>query len=184
MSNSEQHNSEAAPDDNPGLKRYYEFNDEVRKVYSNGMCVAALRGEKVPAAAADLGTLSYAVKLCILRGIRHHHGFGMELHDPGPDYSCFRRALNARAIMSDAIPDIDILARRYPQMRYQVGRACAVAGYTDLYKELGLLPDITIAEEAQDSVIRNQRKVTGVRATVAMPRSFSTSSDSRCAGRS
>ncbi|KAB5511589.1 hypothetical protein GE09DRAFT_1270042 [Coniochaeta sp. 2T2.1] len=201
MSNSEQHNSDTAPDDNLGLrwdisdgpsdwdaddpvasKQDYEFNDEVRKVYSNGMYVAALRSEKVPAAAAHLGTLSYAVKLCILHGIRHHHGFGMELHNPGPDYSCFRRTLNARAVMSDEVPDMDIvndassvpyciwypdvasedtyreLSRRYPQTRYQVGRACAVAGYSDLYKELGLLPDITIAEEAQDNFIRSQRK--------------------------
>ncbi|CAN8098029.1 unnamed protein product [Discula destructiva] len=35
-------------------------------------------------------------------------------------------------------------------MRYQVGRACAVAGYTRLYRELDLLPDISIAEEARD----------------------------------
>jgi hypothetical protein len=33
-------------------------------------------------------------------------------------------------------------------MRYQVGRACAAAGYFDLYKELDLLPDVSIAEEA------------------------------------
>lgn len=43
------------------------------------------------------------------------------------------------------------LAERYPSMRYQVGRACAAAGYVDLYKELCLLPDISIAEEARES---------------------------------
>ncbi|CBF71445.1 hypothetical protein AN6781.2 [Aspergillus nidulans FGSC A4] len=37
---------------------------------------------------------------------------------------------------------------QYPSMRYQVGRACAAAGYFDLYKELDLLPDVSIAEEA------------------------------------
>jgi len=36
-------------------------------------------------------------------------------------------------------------------LRYQVGRACAIAGYTSLYKELDLLPDVTIAEEARAS---------------------------------
>jgi hypothetical protein len=34
------------------------------------------------------------------------------------------------------------LVRRYPTMRYQVGRACAAAGYADLYHELDLLPDV------------------------------------------
>lgn len=43
------------------------------------------------------------------------------------------------------------LARRYPKMRHEVGRACAVAGYTDLYLELQLLPDVSIAEEARDN---------------------------------
>lgn len=80
--------------------------------------------------------------------------------------------LNARSIMSNIIPDMtahddmpyciwhpDVataetyrkLAAQYPQMRYQVGRACAVAGYVDLYKELNLLPDVHIAEEARDN---------------------------------
>ncbi|KAJ6146568.1 hypothetical protein N7497_008550 [Penicillium chrysogenum] len=31
-------------------------------------------------------------------------------------------------------------------LRYQVGRACATGGYTLLYLELGLLPDVGIAE--------------------------------------
>ena len=34
------------------------------------------------------------------------------------------------------------LYRRYPQRAYQVGRAYAVAGYFDLYKELGILPEV------------------------------------------
>jgi hypothetical protein len=146
------------------------------------MCLPALRGEKVPVPAADVGTLSHVVKLCILRGIRHRHGFATELRDAAPDHASFRRTLNARAIMSNVIPDMDMaddassvpyciwypdvasedtyreLARRYPQMCYQVGRACAVAGYSGLYKELDLLPDISTAEEAQDSVMRSRRK--------------------------
>ncbi|KAI3528820.1 hypothetical protein CABS01_16133 [Colletotrichum abscissum] len=40
---------------------------------------------------------------------------------------------------------------RYPEMRYHIGRACAVAGYGELYNELDLLPDVSIAEEARDN---------------------------------
>ncbi|KAL0941438.1 uncharacterized protein CTRU02_204201 [Colletotrichum truncatum] len=36
-------------------------------------------------------------------------------------------------------------------MRYQVGRACAAAGYDILYFELDLLPDVSIAKEARDA---------------------------------
>ncbi|KAJ6190184.1 hypothetical protein N7519_000205 [Penicillium mononematosum] len=36
-------------------------------------------------------------------------------------------------------------------MKYVVGRACAVAGYTDLFHELDHLPDYHIAEEARES---------------------------------
>ncbi|KAJ0335072.1 hypothetical protein COL922a_009809 [Colletotrichum nupharicola] len=43
------------------------------------------------------------------------------------------------------------LAQRYPDMRYNVGRACAAAGYKALYDELDLLPDVSIAEEARDN---------------------------------
>ncbi|KAK3343841.1 hypothetical protein B0T25DRAFT_615151 [Lasiosphaeria hispida] len=42
------------------------------------------------------------------------------------------------------------LASRYPDRRYQVGRACAAAGYAALYAELDLLPDVSIAEEARE----------------------------------
>ncbi|KAL2131373.1 hypothetical protein VTI74DRAFT_5184 [Chaetomium olivicolor] len=43
------------------------------------------------------------------------------------------------------------LARRYPALRYQVGRACTMASYTALYFELDLLPEVSIAEEARES---------------------------------
>lgn len=43
------------------------------------------------------------------------------------------------------------LARRFPCMRYHVGRACSAAGFKSLYDELDLLPDISIAEEARES---------------------------------
>ncbi|GKT96469.1 hypothetical protein Ct61P_14319 [Colletotrichum tofieldiae] len=87
------------------------------------------------------------------------------------DKRAFARARNARLIMSNVVPEIttdddkpyciwypDIasgetyreLAKRYPDMRYLVGRTCAVAGYADLYNELALLPEISIAEEARD----------------------------------
>ncbi|KAK2599205.1 hypothetical protein N8I77_010977 [Diaporthe amygdali] len=74
--------------------------------------------------------------------------------------------------MSDVIPDMEnenvqpyciwypdlatedtyrSLASRYPSMRYQAGRACAVAGYATLYEELRLLPDVSICEEAREA---------------------------------
>jgi hypothetical protein len=121
---------------------------------------SAIRGEKVPQ------FLGFQVtRNCVVRGIRYHPGFALDLQG-----SCgqFTRALNARAIMSNKIPDMVVvnaakshpdsaefpyciwhpevateatyrnLASRYPQMRYHVGRAYAVAGYTDLYWELDL----------------------------------------------
>lgn len=42
------------------------------------------------------------------------------------------------------------LARRYPNMKYLVCRACAVAGYTNLYEQLDILPEVHIAEEARE----------------------------------
>ena len=42
------------------------------------------------------------------------------------------------------------LVRQYPNMAYHVGRACAVAGYAQLYQELDILPDTHIAEEARE----------------------------------
>ncbi|KAJ6186867.1 hypothetical protein N7519_001775 [Penicillium mononematosum] len=84
----------------------------------------------------------------------------------------FVRARNARLVMSNVVPDgLEIteaqpyciwnpdfaeedtyrqVAQRYPSMRYQVGRACAAAGYINLYRELDQLPDVSIAEEARE----------------------------------
>jgi hypothetical protein len=39
----------------------------------------------------------------------------------------------------------------YPDLRYQIGRACAVGGYYDLYRALDFLPDVSIAEEAREN---------------------------------
>lgn len=51
------------------------------------------------------------------------------------------------------------LASRYPRMRYQIGRACAVAGYLALYEELGLLPDVSICEEAREGLSEGSRAI-------------------------
>ena len=91
-------------------------------------------------------------------------------------HSIFRRA-NARRITSNVIPAMNDpadrpyciwypglatedtyreLARRFPAMRYQVGRACAVGGYLSLFLELDLLPDVSIAEEAREAATRSR----------------------------
>lgn len=43
------------------------------------------------------------------------------------------------------------VAKRYPQLKYHVARACAIAGYASLYYELDVLPEIAVAEEARES---------------------------------
>ncbi|KAB5554734.1 hypothetical protein GE09DRAFT_1287224 [Coniochaeta sp. 2T2.1] len=140
---------------------------------------AAIRGEQASERLID----HPEGRRCLVRGIRYHDGFANKLRqDSAANFPpLIRRALNARDIMSNRIPDMagggedseeteDIpycfwhpdvptedtlreLLRRYRStaMRYQVGRACAVAGYTGLYRELDLLPDVAIAEEARDS---------------------------------
>lgn len=133
-------------------------------IYSESACRAAILGQSIPHA---LGLP--VTRLCIIRGIRYHHGYGVELRNVLPE---FTRALNARAIMGNIIPlmteetefpyciwypDVATeatyreLVQRYPNMAYQVGRACAVAGYVDLYKELDILPEVHIAEEARSA---------------------------------
>ncbi|KAJ5212101.1 uncharacterized protein N7498_003747 [Penicillium cinerascens] len=141
--------------------------------YDFDQCVAAMKGKEVP---TDLS--SFWHRRAVIRGIRDSLEFAtspaiVELcfGDDSRQAYQFSRARNARLIMSDIIPDIEgpatqpyciwypelasletyrEVARRYPSMRYQVGRACATAGYTDLYKELDLLPDVSIAEEARE----------------------------------
>ncbi|KAI9778947.1 MAG: hypothetical protein M1816_003795 [Peltula sp. TS41687] len=134
------------------------------KKYNARDCLLAIRGEQIP---QGLGLP--VTRLCVIRGIRYHPGFARELHGLLPE---FTRALNARSIMSDQVPEMKEpdefpyciwhpetateatyreLAHRYPQMKYQVGRACAVAGYLDLYNELGLLPEVHVAGEARDN---------------------------------
>lgn len=144
---------------NPSLEDRLKITKFDRKA-----CLAAMKGEEVPFALGDP-----VHRLCIIRGIRYHHKYGNELHGVLP---AFTRALNARSIMSNVIPasftsadevpyciwhpDIASedtyreVAKNFPQMVSQVGRACAVAGYTQLYMELPILPDVHIAEEARE----------------------------------
>lgn len=136
----------------------------MRTKYDEQQLNLAIRGEKVP----NCMGLEVA-RRCVIRGMRYHDGFATELRGMFPE---FTRALNARSIMSGRIPEMqapeDIpyciwypevaseetyrrLAQIYPQMRYHIGRACAVAGYSSLLRELNLLPDVHIAAEARDS---------------------------------
>lgn len=150
-----------------GKAHLFEVPHEHRftsKYYDKEECILAIKGQKIPQALGRKVT-----QLCAIRGIRQHEGFATELHSSLP---CFTRALNARQIMSNMVPYMeqpedfpyciwypDIaeeatyreIARRYPRMKYEVGRACAVAGYTELYRELELLPEVHIAEEDRDN---------------------------------
>ncbi|RBR18573.1 uncharacterized protein FIESC28_06028 [Fusarium coffeatum] len=129
----------------------------------------AIQGDGVPSLLD-----SSNAQAALIRGIRLHYDFAMSepvkrLASSMPKVA---RARNARRIMSDDIPERmaaeeqpyciwhpDIateetyrsLASKHPDMKYQVGRACAAAGYHSLWKELDLLPEVTHAEEARES---------------------------------
>ncbi|CEJ85890.1 hypothetical protein VHEMI03948 [[Torrubiella] hemipterigena] len=137
------------------------------EVFNHDEAVDAVHGRKLP---QDLGVPT--VRYCVIRGLRHHLDFAVvnaSTFEKGP--AMFKKAVNARLIMSNKIPDMDgpedrpyciwhpdlpsetalqKLVERYPDMVYQVGRVCAFAGYNDLYKTLDILPEVAIAEEAQD----------------------------------
>ncbi|KAJ5636978.1 hypothetical protein N7490_006857 [Penicillium lividum] len=138
-----------------------------KRTYITEQCTQAIRGLGIP---QSLG--SPASRACVARGIRYHPGFALELQCKYDQDRFYTRALNARRIMSNEIPDLQnareipyciwypetaseatyrALVEQYPSLKYHVGRACAVAGYTDLYRELNLLPDANIAEEARDN---------------------------------
>lgn len=141
------------------------------KKYSPDVCDAAIKGQEIPVA------LGYELtRFSVIRGIRHHHGFAQELRGVTPE---FTRALNARDIMSGIIPTIshpdetpyciwypDIptehtlraLVQRYPDMIYQAARACAIAGYFDLYKKLDPVPEVHVAEEASHAGVQRISK--------------------------
>ncbi|TVY77480.1 hypothetical protein Focb16_v007912 [Fusarium oxysporum f. sp. cubense] len=130
---------------------------------------AAIRGEAVP----DDFPHELVYK-CLVAGIRYHDGFAIELRGKSLHRS-LERAFNARDIMSNRIPGMEKpedtpycfwhpnvpsqetlrhLLKDHPTlfMRYKIGRACAAGGYVELYKELDLLPDVAIAEEAHDNL--------------------------------
>ncbi|BCS24969.1 uncharacterized protein APUU_41413A [Aspergillus puulaauensis] len=141
------------------------------QLYDYNQCISALEGRSVP---EDL--TSAAARCAVVRGLRCSYSFAMSqsIRDlcTSSRFSEFLRARNARLIMSNVVPDgLEIpeaqpyciwnpdfatertyrqIAVQYPVMRYQVGRACAAAGYINLYRELDLLPDVSIAEEARE----------------------------------
>lgn len=121
------------------------------------------------------------LRLCFVHAIRHRSSYAsltavaaictgtVDSRD-----AVFARTYYARLIMDNNVPEMDNnkpetlpyciwypnvaseatyrqLAQQYPALRYQIGRACAIAGYTSLYSELSLLPDASIAEEARSS---------------------------------
>ncbi|CEJ57286.1 hypothetical protein PMG11_05984 [Penicillium brasilianum] len=61
--------------------------------------LAAIRGERVPDSFWYRQT-----RRCLVRGIRAHDGFAQNLYGQRPE---FTRALNARAIMSNRVPDMN-----------------------------------------------------------------------------
>ncbi|KAJ5803621.1 uncharacterized protein N7503_006071 [Penicillium pulvis] len=115
-------------------------------------------------------------RFAVIRGIRHHDDFAHLLRGVVPE---FTRALNARAIMSGVIPDMNDspeipyciwypeppsqetlrnLVKRYPDMIYHAARSCAVAGYSDLYSQLQVLPEIHVAAEARDASLARKNR--------------------------
>ncbi|KAB5558629.1 hypothetical protein GE09DRAFT_1120101, partial [Coniochaeta sp. 2T2.1] len=131
----------------------------------------AMRGIRLP---PDIASCCLP---CVVYGIRHHEAFArsedVEELCATSDHRAFARARNARLIMSNEVPDMSAsddvkpyciwysevasedtyrrLVKTYPEMAYTVGRACAVAGYDNLYQELNILPEVSIAEEARDN---------------------------------
>jgi hypothetical protein len=145
-----------------------------QSAFRAGECFSALHGRKLP---LNLG--GQTARLCVIGGLRKHIDFAnsdaVDELCRAPGQEVFARARNAGMIMNDQLPGTKLLEHRswypyciwyprvaseetyrrlaaaVPDMRYQVGRACAVAGYFQLYDELDLLPDPTIAEEAREN---------------------------------
>ncbi|TGO45554.1 hypothetical protein BCON_0383g00110 [Botryotinia convoluta] len=127
----------------------------------------AMRGEFIPKNLEDLRMMC-----CIIHGLRFNEAFAeselMKKICAKSSNKILARARNARLIMSNKIPLIISDEEKpyciwHPQVasvdtyrelvqKYHVGQACAVGGYIDLYRELDLLPDISIAEEARDNL--------------------------------
>ncbi|KAM0233762.1 hypothetical protein ACHAP5_010317 [Fusarium lateritium] len=118
------------------------------------------------------------IRACVIRAIRCDIDFAKSANvaQACTQWPEFARSRNARLIMSNELPEPEQmpesdplthpyciwypdfateqtyrqLAQAFPWVRYQVGRACAAAGFA-LYSELNLLPDVCIAEEARES---------------------------------
>ncbi|EJT77272.1 hypothetical protein GGTG_07184 [Gaeumannomyces tritici R3-111a-1] len=103
-----------------------------------------------------MGDVGAFTQWCIPKGVRHRPGFGSELRDASraADISLLVRTLNPRTIMSDQTPDIDDESH-VPANALPSRPRMAVAGYARLYRELNLLPDVPIAEEARDNLATN-----------------------------
>lgn len=67
------------------------------------------------------------------------------------------------------------LVEKHPVMKYQAGRACAAAGYADLYSELDILPDVSTAEEARESKNYGSRRI--YEAIMSAPRKYKVMDD-------
>ncbi|KAF7937961.1 uncharacterized protein EAE97_007757 [Botrytis byssoidea] len=151
---------------------FYFPSHDPRASSSEQDYVDAMRGEFVPK-----NLRHEKMIFCIVHGLRYNIAFAesapMKEICAKSTNKIFARARNARLIMSDKVPlmrddeekpyciwhpqvaSVDTyreLVQKYPDMKYHVGRACAVGGYSDLYRELDLLPDISIAEEARDNL--------------------------------
>ncbi|KAK3334265.1 hypothetical protein B0H65DRAFT_481933 [Neurospora tetraspora] len=149
--------------ESPSVNKPYPDDHESR---------AAIRGERLPSC------FTRGLDLCTIHGIRHNDAFArseavVKLCETSADKR-YARARNARLIMSNEVPDMatdDVkpycfwhpdtareetyrrLAKRYPDMAYTVGRACAVAGYDGLYHELDILPIDNSAAKAGSKAI-------------------------------
>ncbi|KAH7115351.1 hypothetical protein B0J13DRAFT_572373 [Dactylonectria estremocensis] len=146
-----------------------------QSAFSAAECESALQG-RTPLP-QQLG--NSVVRLCLVSGLRRHVTLARSAEMAElctyEGQEVFTRARNARLIMSNEVPAREQMmtaatqpyciwhpdvareetyrrvAEEFPGMRYQVGRACAVAGYARLYHELDLLPDPSIAEEAREA---------------------------------
>lgn len=126
-------------------KEYEEEREKRLRRFDMSWIKDALWGFRIPPT-MELELAQRAV----IRGIRYRDGFAQELH--GTDLR-LTRPMNVQAIMNNRIPNMPesdefpyciwhpnipsqdtcrALLQLYPQMKYQIRRICAVAGYTEL----------------------------------------------------
>ena len=105
---------------------------------------------------------------CILRGIYKNLSFAYWCKD-NIEKEFIQEAVSSKLIMNDDLSFVrgDIYCIWYPQiaseetyeklvkmredLKYGVARACAIAGYTDLYRSLNVLPEIHVLHEALEA---------------------------------